>query len=337
MKRYGNLFNKIADIDNILRAHENARKGKVNLPEVKMVDADKCGYCEKIQKMLFDGTFTTSPYHVFILNERGKDREICDLPYYPDRIVQWAILQIIEPMFMSHFIEQTYAALPKRGSHKALYKLHDYMNDRNGTYYCLKMDVRKFFPSIDIKILKEQLRRRFKDVELLRVLDDIADSYANGIPIGNYTSQYYGNYYLSFFDHWLKEQEHIKYYLRYMDDMIILHESKEYLHNLHREIDDYLTINLHLDMKDNWQVFPTYVRGVDFVGYRSFGDFTLLRTATKKRLKQAAKRLVQKQKNGEPLNTSDKCVIGSYHGILSHCNSYRLRQNTLNKINYSRR
>jgi hypothetical protein len=171
----------------------------------------------------------------------------------------------------------------------------------------LKLDITKFFPSIDREMLKTQLRRLFKDPDLLCLLDDIADSYDKGIPIGNYTSQYYGNYYLSFFDHWLKETLRVKYYLRYMDDLIILHE-KEYLHDLRRKIDAYLQDNLKLRLKGNWQVFPTYVRGVDFVGYRSFGDFTLLRRGTKKNLKAAVKRLRKKQERGEPLSVSDKCV-----------------------------
>lgn len=333
MKRYGNLYESICQLENIRLAHKNARKGKTKLPEVQMVDADVEGYCERIRKMLIDKTYTTSEYNIFEITERGKTREICELPYFPDRIVQWALLQIVEPIFMSHFIKQTYAALPGRGAQKALAKLHEYMDgDRQGTCYCLKMDVKKFFPSIDNEILKAQLRRKFKDTDTLRLLDDIADSYDNGLPIGNFTSQYFGNYYLSFFDHWLKEEKQVKYYLRYMDDMIILHESKDYLHDLRREISDYLEDNLGLHLKENWQVFPTYIRGVDFVGYRSFGDFTLLRKGTKKNLKAAVKRLVRKQKHGESLTPSDKCVVASYHGILLRCDSYRLRQTTLNKI-----
>lgn len=332
MKRYGNLFMQVCNIENIKLAHKNARKGKVKTPEVQAVDADVDKHCEAIRDMLLNKTFKTAKYNVFKIVERGKEREICDLPYFPDRIVHWALLQIVEPMFMAHFIGQTYAALPGRGAHKALGKLHKYMTDRAGTQYCLKLDVTKFFPSIDREILKTQLRRLFKEPDLLWLLDDIADSYDNGIPIGNFTSQYYGNYYLSAFDHWLKEELRVKYYLRYMDDLIILHESKEYLHDLRRKIEEYLQANLKLRLKSNWQVFPSYVRGVDFVGYRSFGDFTLLRKGTKKNLKAATKRLRRKQERGEALTVSDKCVLGSYNGILNHCDSYRLRQTTLNKI-----
>lgn len=146
---------------------------------------------------------------------------------------------------MKHFIPTTYAALPgekkwnkklkkhisSRGPHAALLKLRQYVeNDPSGTKYCLKLDIKKFFPNIDKAILKSLLRRKFKDKDLLWLLDDIVDSYDNGnpkgIPIGSYTSQYFGNFYLSYFDHWAKEEKHIKYLLRYMDDIVMKKAAK---------------------------------------------------------------------------------------------------------------
>lgn len=337
MKRYGNLFEKIADINNIVKAHLNARKRKTKNKDVRRVDRDILGYCTKIRQMLINKEYTTSEYHVFEIEDNGKRREIADLPYYPDRIIQWAVLQVIEPIFCKHLIPTTYAALPKRGTHAALTKLRQYItDDPSGTRYCLKLDVKKFFPNIDKAKLKSLLRRKFKDKNLLWLLDDIIDSYdkgsAKGIPIGSYTSQYFGNFYLSYFDHWAKEHKRIKYYLRYMDDIGILHESKEYLHRLRRDIAEYLTVNLDLSLKGNWQVYPSTVRGIDFVGYRYFGDFTLLRTSTKKRLKSAAKRLRRKAERGKQLNLSDRSTIGSYNGILKWCDSTRLKDKTINKI-----
>lgn len=331
MKRIGNLFDKITDINNIVRAHMNARKRKTFYKEVKMVDSDVLGYCTKIQQMLIDKTYTTSAYHTFKIVDRGKDRDICELPYYPDRIIQWAVLQVVEEVFCKHFIGQTYAAIPKKGTHAALEKVQEYMEDKQGAQHCLKLDVKKFFPNINKEILKSLLRRKIKCKDTLWLLDDIADSYDKGIPIGNYTSQYFGNFYLSFFDHWLKEEKRVKYYLRYMDDIVILHESKEYLHQLHKEITEYLNINLGLTIKNNWQVFPTFVRGIDFVGYRCFGSYTLLRNSTKKRLKTAVKKLGQKVNRGKSLNRSDQSRIGSYYGILGWCDSSRLKEKTINK------
>lgn len=335
MKRKGNLFEKIVDINNIVKAHTNARRGKLNYAMVKMVDGDILGYCVNIQKMLIDKTYTTSKYNIFNIVDRGKEREICDLPYYPDRIIHWALMQVLEPIFMSHFIKQTYAALPGRGTHKALIKLRQYIDDKENSTYCLKLDVKKFFPNVDRQILKTLLRKKIKCPDTLALLDDIVDSYNNGLPIGNYTSQYLGNYYLSTFDHWIKEQMRVRYYLRYMDDIVILHRSKKYLHWLRDEIDNYLQTNLRLRIKENWQVFPTMVRGVDFVGYRSFEEYTLLRNKTKKNLKAVTRRISKRLDRGGVATLSDRCVVGSYNGILKWCDGYRLAEKTINKIRRS--
>lgn len=350
MKRYGDLFERIVDINNIVQAHLNARQNKKRDKDVRRVDSDVLGYCMKIRQMLIDKTYTTSEYHIFEIEDNGKRRSIAELPYYPDRIIQWAIMQVLEKPFMKHFIPTTYAALKgkkkwnkrlkkrinTRGPHAALVKLQEYMENKDETRYCLKLDVKKFFPSIDKTILKSLLRRKFKDKDLLWLLDDIVDSYdkgnPKGIPIGSFTSQYFGNFYLSYFDHWAKEQKRIKYYLRYMDDIVILSGSKEYLHQLRRDIAEYFAVNLDLTVKENWQIFPSTVRGIDFVGYRYFGDFTLLRQSTKKRLKKATKRLRRKTERGKRLTLSDRSTLGSYNGILKWCDCTRLKDKTINTI-----
>jgi RNA-directed DNA polymerase len=329
MKRYGNLYTEICSIENLRLAHKNARKGKTYYPEVIKIDKDPDKYLIPIQKMLQNKSYFTSKYRIFEIVDRGKRREICDLPYYPDRIVHWALIQIIEPILMKHLIETTYAALPGRGTHKALRKMRRYMDDRNGTAYCLKIDVSKYFPNIDKEILKNKFRKRIKCPDTLWLIDEIIDSFEKGIPIGNYTSQYFGNYYLSDFDHWIKEEKKIKYYLRYMDDMIFFAPTKEELHDLIRDIHNYLGEELHLSVKPNWQVFPTAVRGVDFVGYRTFYSYTLLRKSTKKRLKRASKKLLSQKSDGIPFTASNISTIASYMGLLKWCNSYRLYLKTL--------
>ena len=332
MKRYGNLYEQIYDMDNLRIAHQNARKGKGWYQEVKMVDEDPDKYLGILQDMLINKTYQTSEYTTFIKRDSGKEREIFKLPYFPDRICQWAILQVIEPILLKHFTNDTYSAIPGRGIHLCLHRLNDVLqNDVPGCQYCLKIDARKFYPSINHDILKQKYRKLFKDDDLLWLLDEIIDSTPGdtGIPIGNYISQYSGNFYLSSFDHWIKEVKHIKYYFRYMDDIVILHESKEYLHQLRKEIDEYFHNNLKLTMKGNWQVFPTYVRGIDFVGYRSFLNFTLLRKSTCKQFKRKMNKLNKlnkKRLKGQQLNYSEWCSFNSYKGWLCHCDSYRLQQ-----------
>lgn len=137
------------------------------------------------------------------------------------------------------------------------------------------LDIRKFYPSIDHEVLKGIIRKKIKDQKLLQLLDEIIDS-AEGVPIGNYLSQFFANLYLTYFDHWLKEDKQVKYYFRYADDIVILHKDKEYLRELFEEMKQYLD-TLKLTFKDNYQIFKVEDRGISFVGYVIRHDYTLVR------------------------------------------------------------
>ena len=326
MKRYGNIYAKVCDLDNIREAHRSARKGKVHYGEVKMVDKRPDFYLGKIQEMLANKTYKVSAYTERIANETGKERHIMKLPYFPDRIIQWAIMLQIEHIFTEVFTNFTCASLKGRGIHHAANLLDRYMEDVPGTAYCLKLDIAKFYPNIDHEILKQLLRRKIKDADLLGLLDKIIDSIpgGKGIPIGCYLSQYMANFYLAYFDHWLKNEQGVKYVIRYMDDIVILHQSKERLHELKHAIDAYLTDNLRLKLKANWQIFPTGIRGVDFVGYRHFYGYKLLRKSTCTRFKRKMNRIRKKVIRNDPLTFHDFCAVHSYHGWLKWCDSYRL-------------
>lgn len=347
MKRYGNLYQQICDMDNLRKAHQNAKKGKGWYKEVKMVDENPEYYLGLLQKMLLLHTYKTSDYEIFYKTDGLKPRKIYKLPYFPDRIAQWAILQVIEPYLIGSLTNDTYSAIPDRGIHKALYKLQDAMwNDVPECQFCLKIDARHYYQCINHDILKEKYRRKFKDPELLWILGEIIDSIQTaeiddlrniylleedidpetGIPIGNYLSQYCGNFYLSSFDHWIKEEKHVKYYFRYMDDIVIFGRTKEELHQLRKEIDDYFRNELKIFIKDNWQVFPTYIRGVDFLGYRTFLNYRLLRKSTCKSMKKKMLAIRDKVEQGKMMNYSEYCSINSYLGWIKHCDSYRLKE-----------
>ncbi len=347
MKRYDNLYEKIYDIENLRKAHQHAKKGKGWYQEVRMIDENPEYYLGLLQQMLINHTYKTSDYEVFYKNEGKKTRKIYKLPYFPDRICQWAILQVIEPCIINNLTDDTYSAIPKRGIHKALSKLQNAMwNDVPHCQYCLKIDARHYYQSVNHEILKEKYSRMFKDNELLWLLGEIIDSITTaeiedlsaiylleedidpntGIPIGNYLSQYSGNYYFSSFDHWIKEEKKVKYYFRYMDDICIFGETKEELHELRKEIDVYFRENLKIRIKDNWQVFPTYVRGVDFLGYRTFLNYTLLRKSTCNDMKRKLTAIRLKVESGNMMNYSEWCCINSYKGWLKWCDSFRLQQ-----------
>lgn len=326
MKRYGNLYAKIYDMDNLKEAHRNARKDKLFYKEVKMVDSNPEYYLSQIQDMLKNKTYKVSEYSVQKIWDKNKERELMKLPYFPDRIIQWAIMIQIEDVFHQVFTDFTCASLRNRGIHKASKLLTKYMKDVSGTAYCLKIDVSKFYPNINHSILKQLLRRKFKDADLLELLDLIIDSIPGekGVPIGSYLSQYLANFYLAYFDHWIKEEMGVHYVIRYMDDIVILHHSKEFLHWLKNQMDKYLQENLQLKIKDNWQVFPTATRGIDFVGYRHFYGFKLLRRTTYKRFKKRMLYIARKIRKGIPIGYKDWCSFNSYKGWLKWCDSFRL-------------
>lgn len=360
MKRYGNLYAKICSMENLKLAFKNARKGKGWYAEVRMVEANLDYYLNELQEMLISHKFKTSDYVTFTKRDSRKDRTIYKLPFYPDRIVQWAVLQIIEPQLLAYFTDDTYSAIPNKGIHAAFKNLRKDVDEHSDEMlYCCKIDCKKFYPSIDHDILKAKYRKKYKDPELLMLIDEIIDSistcpateeniafYAGqgkkiktvtnddgqdyilgvGIPIGNYFSQYDGNYYLSEFDHWMKETKHIKFYYRYMDDICIFAKTKEELHHILSEVESYLKNNLNLRLKGNYQIFPSFVRGVDFVGYRIFKDFTLLRKTTCQQMKQKMTKLISKVQKGQEMNYSEWCSINSYKGWLKHCDSFRLTQ-----------
>ena len=329
MKRYGNLYKEVCSINNLRLAHTNASKGKGWYQEVKEINKNPDKYLKKLQRQLKRKTYHTSEYETFLKTDGQKEREIYKLPYFPDRICHWAILQVIEPILINNMILDTYSAIPNRGIHfgiKRVLKALD--NNPEECQYCLKLDMKKYYPSINHEILKQKYARLIKDKDLLWLINEIIDSTEGdtGVPIGNYLSQYSGNLYLSSFDHWCKEVKGVKYYYRYMDDIVILSDSKLKLHKLLNEIRVYLKDELKLTIKDNWQIFPTFTRGLDFLGYRFFKDYKLLRRYTTKNIKKKMTNISKKIENGGRLNYSEWCSINSYNGWLKHCNSFNLRQ-----------
>lgn len=310
MKRKGNLYQKIISIENLRIADEKAQKGKNNQYGVKLHNQHKEENLQLLHKMLKNKTYQTSQYDIFKVYE-PKEREVYRLPYFPDRITHHAVMNILEPIFVSTFTADTYSCIKGKGIHAAANAVKTALQDQPGTVYCLKLDIKKFYPNIDHDCLKSLLRRKFKDQQLLWLLDEIIDS-ASGLPIGNYLSQYFANFYLTYFDHWIKEEKRVKYYYRYADDLVMLAANKPYLHALLSEITEYLSENLKLTVKKNYQVFPVADRGIDFVGYRFYHTHTLLR----KRIKKNFAKMVKKNPN--------KASIASYYGWAKHCDSKHL-------------
>lgn len=315
MKRINNLFEKIISIENLMLADEKAQKGKSKQYGVILHNKRKEENILKLHDMLVSKTYKTSEYDIFKIYE-PKEREIFRLPYFPDRITHHAVMNVLEPIFVATFTADTYSCIKGRGVHKASFAVRKALRNVEETTYCLKLDIKKFYPSIDHEILKALLRKKFKDADLLWLLDEIIDS-APGLPIGNYLSQYLANFYLTYFDHYIKEVLKVKNYSRYADDIVITHWSKEYLHRLLRLIETYFKTHLKLEIKSNWQVFLVDARGIDFGGYVHFHKYVLIRKSIKKRFA----RMLKKRRNPQS--------IASYLGWLKHCNSKNLMKKLL--------
>lgn len=317
VKRKGNLYQQICSLDNLHLADEKAQKGKGDQYGVRLHNKNREANLLVLQDSLLNKTFRTSTYKVIPIFEK-KERIVYKLPFFPDRIVHHAVMNVLEPLFVSVFTTDTYSCIKKRGIHGAHKGVVKALLDRPGTQYYLQLDVKQFYPSIDHSILKELLRRKIKDSDLLWLLDEIIDS-ADGLPIGNYLSQYFANFYLTYFDHWLKEVKRVKHYFRYADDLVIFAATKEELHQLFADIRQYLDANLKLVVKGNWRIRPTCT-GLDFVGYVYRHTHIRLRPD----IKRNYCRMLARRKN--------TASIASYLGWLKWCNSHHLIKTVNQKL-----
>lgn len=326
-KKISKIYHKVYNLDNIELADQKARKGKSKSYGVKRHDLHKTEENFSLMSDLITGNYKTSEYDKFRIFE-PKERIIYRLPYFPDRICHHAIMNIMEDIWVKIFTRDTYSCIKNRGIHALANKLRqDLRNNQEETIYCLKLDIKKFYPSIDNSILKQIIRKKIKDEDLLKLLDEIIDS-EKGVPIGNYLSQYFANLYLAYFDHWVKEELKVKYYYRYADDIVILCSSKEQLRSWFLAIKIYLHYVLNLQVKGNYQIFPVESRGIDFVGYVFYHNYVRLR----KSMKIKMKRLIHKYQINKISREDFRKRMVSYIGWLKYCDSKHFIQEVLNPV-----
>ena len=278
--------------------------------------------------MLVNKTFVPSGYRKEKIWDGGnkKERIIHKPQYYPDQIIHWCLMQQIEPVIRRGMDAYCCASVPGRGIHYALKAVKKWLKeDRKYTKYCVKMDIVKFYPSIDKEVLKGQFRRKIKDQDVLWLIEVIIDSHQLGLPIGNYTSQWFSNFYLEGFDHYVKEVLGVKYYIRYMDDFCLFGRNKKKLHQARIKAEQYLRDVLHVQVKGNWQLFQVDDRGVDFVGYRIFRDYCLVRKSTALRISRRMRQI----RACEEIGYKDAAAVMSYWGWLKHCNANNFTQKYL--------
>ena len=313
MKRIGGLWDSFVSWDNFVLAYKNSIKGKASQRQVRKFKKNWEQNLQRVRALVLSGKFKTSKYREMIIHE-PKERIIYKLPFSPDRIVQHAIMNILKPIMVNRFIPETYACIEGRGQHKASLKCSEYVR-RN--QWALKCDIRKFYPSIDQNILSEKLHRIIKDKRFMEIVDGVIFSFPGGknCPIGNYCSQWFGNFYLSYLDSYVKRVLKCKDYERFCDDFILFSNDKRYLSECREKIKEFVQKELLLEFS-KCDLFKTK-QGVDFCGYRHFGKYVLLRKSTAKRMKRRLRRIfANKDKYSEDYIKSS---IASTKGWLKHC------------------
>ena len=348
MKTIKNLFEKVIDFENLYQAWESARKGKRYREEVMEFSANLESNLIEIQNHLIYGSYRVGRYRPFYVYE-PKKRLIMALPFR-DRVVQWAIYRQLFPIFDKQFIIDSYACREGKGTHKAVDRLQYWLRqtDRKPQrYYYLKLDIAKYFYRVDHEILIKILSRKINDTRLVDLLALIINSEETkfglpvgvdpdlcapsdrlaevGMPIGNLTSQMFANLYLHELDLFAKHELGLHYYIRYMDDIIILHPDKKHLDTVKDEIEAFLCDNLHLQLNKKTAIRHCSM-GIEFVGYRVWATHRKLKKKTALKIKRAVKSIKTKRDSGAITQESFDRRIASYKGVLQHCNSYGFRQ-----------
>lgn len=282
MKRKGFLIEEISSWHNLNLAFYKACKGKGLLQEVLLYKKNLDSNLRLLQAQILSGNISVGKYHYFTIYD-PKERVICAATF-DERVLHHAIMNVCHSIFEKTMIYDSYATRIDKGIYKALDKVFLNMHKYR---YVAKLDVRKYFDSISHVKLNDLLATKFKDERLLAIFSKIINSYetkeGKGLPIGNLTSQYFANFYLSALDHYVKEQLRVPIYVRYMDDMLLLSNDLEFLKNAVLEINKYVEI-LHLTLKP--VVINKTDLGVSFLGYKLFPHKILLNKASKRRFKQ---------------------------------------------------
>ena len=329
MKRIGYIYERIYDIENIKYAIWKASDKKRDQRRVKEVLNEIDYYAAKIQEMLFNQTYVpTKPIIKKIQDaSSGKVRKIYKPKFYPDQIIHWSLMLQLQPIIMRGMYEYNCGSVPNRGTKLGQNAVRKWLNnDHKNTKWCLKMDVEKFYPSINNEILKRMFRRKIKDRDCLQLIDLIIDS-NDGQPIGYYTAQWFSNFFLEGLDHFIKEKLGVKYYVRYVDDLVLLGSNKRKLHKVRKSVETYLN-SVDLGLKGNWQVFKVSDRSIDFLGLRFYHDRTILRKRTALRIKRRVNKI---NKKGY-LNEKDASAIVSYWGWIKRSDSFNFYHKNMKPV-----
>lgn len=352
MKRLNHLWEQITSFDNLLLAYRKARKGKRSREEVARFGLQMDTELIRIQARLRHQTWQPSSYRLFTIYER-KPRQISAAPFR-DRVVHHALMNVVEPLLDKRFIFDTYACRQVHGVHLAVKRYQEWAKTHA---YALKLDVSRYFPSIDHAILKQQLAERIKDKSVLwlfGMIIDHAPDFPNeypmyfpgddlftpaerkkGLPIGNLTSQFLANLYLDDLDHFIKEILQVRCYIRYVDDLILLSRDKQQLHDWQQAITEKLVdVRLTLHPRKA-KIFQTR-QGVDVLGYQVFPDYRKLRNDNGYRFRRRLRKFADAYHHGEMEWGDFDPSVQSWIGHAKQADTFQLRQAIFEATVFSR-
>ncbi len=351
MKKFNITYEQITSYNNIYAAYLDARKGKSERNEIMRFSLELDSNLNGLYKELQEGRYKVSGYRILYIHI-PKKRLIMALQF-KDRVLQWAIYRLLNPLYEKTYIKDSYACIKDRGREKAVKRLQYWLRqtDRKPKqYYYLKLDISKFFYRVDHEILLDILKRRIKDKKIIKLLDNIINSekrafglplgvdpceidpremlFDKGMPIGNLTSQMFANIYMNELDQYLKHELKLKYVIRYMDDCIILHESKEELQQILHKVETFLLEKLRLNLNKKTVIRPTRCN-IDFVGYVINKDEIRLRSATVRRMRSRIKYIVKAYERGEMTLKEVNATMQSYFGLMKHCTNEGLKNSII--------
>ncbi|KPJ54867.1 hypothetical protein AMJ47_02225 [Parcubacteria bacterium DG_72] len=321
-------YEKIISPQNLFLAWNEFKKEKMSKKDVQNFNLFLEDNIFNLYHQLINKTYRHSNYTSFYIKD-PKLRHI-HKACVKDRVLHHAIFRILYPIFDKSFIFDSYSCRINKGTHRAVNRLSYFARkaskNNTKTIYILKLDIRRFFDSMDHNILLFLIKKKIKDKDAIWLIEKIIKSFPSGLPLGNITSQLFANIYLNELDYFIKHNLRITHYIRYCDDFLIIHNYKEYLKDLILIVNNFLNNNLKLSLHSDKIIIRRHNQGIDFLGYVSFPHHRILRTKTKRRMFRKINYRLDRLKQNEISEESFNQTIQSYFGVLKHCNGYELEK-----------
>lgn len=335
------LFDKFIDEDNFYKAYKQTLQGDNKYHKEAMEFALNETYnLNKLRQSLIDETYEFDGYIHFTVYE-PKER-IIDAPHYKDKIVQIALINILKEIYYPTFIYDSYSCIENKGTHKCVDKIHHFLKKAKWEYgedaFIIKIDIRKFYYTINRDILKKFFLKEIKSKKLLKLLFKIIDS-ANiidklGLPLGNSINTLNSNIYMNKVDQFAKRKLRLKYYIRYADDIVIVVKNKEEAKYILKLLIEFINSKLSLNINENkTKIFPIN-QGINSIGFKTYTTHLLLRDKCKRKIKmriKSMKHLIEEDKM-----TVDKAeqMLNSWKGHATHANNYNFTKNLINRYEF---